>query len=156
LVKGKAGWCGTICPLYAPQRLYGRAPVVRADHAHCRPCVGCLRSCTDLSPTAATAAESSRRPESRLPQLLVGAGPGLVLGYFVGAPLVPGPIVATMLAVLAPAAATGLTYLTVLRYAPLASDRHRRALNHALAAATLGLFYTFALPDVLALIGGDH
>lgn len=155
-VRGKAGWCGTVCPLFAPQRIYGRAPLVRVEHGHCRPCVGCLRSCSDLNPGGVSALENSRRPEALNRRLLLGAAPGLVIGYFVGPSLLPSPAPATMLAVIAPAALTGLAYLGLETFVRRDSDRHRRAVNNAFGAAAFGFFYFFALPQVLEVAGWDH
>lgn len=155
-VRGKAGWCGSVCPLFAPQRIYGRAPLVRVDHGHCRPCVGCLRSCSDLDPAGVSALENSRRPEGLNRRLLFGAAPGLVLGYFVGPLVVPSPSPATVLAVLMPAVLTGLGYLAVERFVLGAFDGQLRTLHNTFGAAAFGLFYFFALPPALGAVGWNQ
>ncbi|MCA1671303.1 MAG: hypothetical protein LC799_03555, partial [Actinobacteria bacterium] len=40
VLKGKSGWCSTLCPLLPVQRLYGQTPFVAVPNSHCQPCVG--------------------------------------------------------------------------------------------------------------------
>ncbi len=60
LLKGKSGWCSTICPLLPVQRIYGQTPFALVANAHCQPCVGCLTNCYDFNPRAAYLADPSR------------------------------------------------------------------------------------------------
>lgn len=158
VVRGKAGWCGTICPLNAAQRIYGRAPLVRAEHAHCSPCVGCMRPCADIDPRGVLALEASGHADGRGRRLMLGAAPGLAVGYFAGPGWIAGPAPLIMLAVLLPAAATAACYLglswLVRRWSQ--SRRHVPALNNAFGAAAFAIFYTFAVPQLLAEVGYAH
>jgi len=91
VLKGKSGWCSTMCPLLPVQRIYGQTPFALVGNNHCQPCVGCAKNCYDFNPRAAYLADlndndgywSGRR------RFFVGAFPGLVLGFF-AAPDVPG------------------------------------------------------------------
>ncbi len=83
-LKGKSGWCSSICPLLPVQRVYGQAPFVGVANAHCRPCLGCTKNCYDFNPRVGYLADMN---DSDLQfrgyrRLFVAAFPGLVLGYF--------------------------------------------------------------------------
>ncbi|WP_067699819.1 FAD-dependent oxidoreductase [Nocardia jejuensis] len=83
-LKGKSGWCSSICPLFPLQRAYGQTPFVTVANNHCRPCVGCSKNCYDFKPRAAyqaDLAEESSWTVSR--KLFAAALPGFVLGFFV-------------------------------------------------------------------------
>ena len=163
LFRGKSGWCGTVCPLYAAQRIYGRAPAVKVTHAHCQPCVGCVRRCVDANPSGVASFENSAAGGARPAQVLVGAAPGLVVGYFAVPSLVPLPVVGTVLAVLVPAVASAGVYLLLARVGRAGAARgarvdfesQRRALGNAFTATTFGLFYVFAGPRFLDPLGWD-
>jgi nitrite reductase (NADH) large subunit len=84
VLKGKSGWCSTMCPLLPVQRIYGQTPFALVGNNHCQPCVGCAKNCYDFNPRAAYLADlndndgywAGRR------RFFVGAFPGLVLGFF--------------------------------------------------------------------------
>jgi nitrite reductase (NADH) large subunit len=84
LLKGKSGWCSSICPLLPIQRLYGQTPYKLVANSHCTPCVGCTKSCYDFNPRVAYLADlndpdphwSGRR------KLFAAAFPGLVVAFF--------------------------------------------------------------------------
>ena len=84
VLKGKSGWCSTMCPLLPVQRIYGQTPFTLVANNHCQPCVGCAKNCYDFNPRAAYLADlndndgywAGRR------RFFVGAFPGLVLGFF--------------------------------------------------------------------------
>jgi nitrite reductase (NADH) large subunit len=185
-IRGKAGWCGTFCPIYAAQRLYGRAPLVQVGHAHCSTCVGCVSPCVDLNPAATAAAESgpsgraqnqngrgqngqsqkvrsqnagtgparvspARTGTMRTHHFLVGAAPGLVVGYFTApdAPLVAAlPVVGTVVAVLGPAVASLCAYLGLYAAVRPAREPVRGTLTSGFVAIAGGLFYVFTVPMV--------
>jgi nitrite reductase (NADH) large subunit len=172
-IRGKAGWCGTFCPMYAAQRLYGRHPLVQVRHAHCSTCVGCVSPCVDLNPSATAAAEDiragrtqnlngrsqqgrgqrARSGNSRAYHLLVGAAPGLSVGYFtsVEAPIVATiPVAGTVLAVLGPAVASLCAYLGLSAALRPARDGVHRLLTSGFVAVAGGLFYVFTVPIVFA------
>ncbi len=85
LLKGKSGWCSTMCPLLPVQRIYGQTPFALVGNNHCQPCVGCAKSCYDFNPRAAYLADlnDSDGYWSGYRRFFVGAFPGLVLGFFV-------------------------------------------------------------------------
>ncbi|MET7402592.1 FAD-dependent oxidoreductase [Dactylosporangium sp. NPDC005572] len=90
LLKGKSGWCSSVCPLLPIQRLYGQTPFTVVPNSHCRPCVGCAKHCYDFNPTVAYQADlHDRDPRWTAPRrFFAGCMPGVVLGYF----LVPAPL----------------------------------------------------------------
>ncbi|MBE2316332.1 FAD-dependent oxidoreductase [Solirubrobacter sp. CPCC 204708] len=83
-LKGKSGWCSTICPLLPVQRIYGQTPLMLVANAHCQPCVGCVKNCYDFNPRAAYLADlhDSDNYWAGYRKYFVGAFPGLVLGFF--------------------------------------------------------------------------
>lgn len=83
-LKGKSGWCSTICPLLPVQRIYGQTPLVLIANAHCQPCVGCVKNCYDFNPRAAYLADLHDQDHywAGYRKYFVGAFPGIVLGFF--------------------------------------------------------------------------
>jgi len=84
LLKGKSGWCSSVCPLLPLQRAYGQTPYVTSPNSHCRPCVGCTKNCYDFRPRAAWQADmADPDPKWSAPRtLFVAALPGFILGFF--------------------------------------------------------------------------
>ncbi|MEV6771743.1 FAD-dependent oxidoreductase [Nocardia sp. NPDC051030] len=82
-LKGKSGWCSSICPLFPLQRAYGQTPFVTVANNHCQPCVGCAKNCYDFKPRAAYQADLVDEPGWSAPRKLFAAAlPGFVLGFF--------------------------------------------------------------------------
>src|SRR5919108_2156570 len=84
LLKGKSGWCSSICPLLPVQRLYGQTPYKLVANSHCTPCVGCTKSCYDFNPRVAYLADLND-PDKQwgaYRKLFAAAFPGLVLAFF--------------------------------------------------------------------------
>ena len=84
VLKGKSGWCSTVCPLLPVQRIYGQTPFALVGNNHCQPCVGCAKNCYDFNPRAAYLADLNDADGywSGYRKFFVGAFPGLVLGFF--------------------------------------------------------------------------
>ena len=84
VLKGKSGWCSTICPLLPVQRIYGQTPLLMVANAHCQPCVGCVKNCYDFNPRAAYLADLNDADTywSGYRRYFVGAFPGLIVGFF--------------------------------------------------------------------------
>jgi NADPH-dependent 2,4-dienoyl-CoA reductase/sulfur reductase-like enzyme len=84
LLKGKSGWCSSICPLLPIQRLYGQTPYKLVANSHCAPCVGCTKSCYDFNPKVAFLADlhDSDPYWGGYRKLFAAAFPGLVLAFF--------------------------------------------------------------------------
>ncbi len=78
VLKGKSGWCSTICPLLPVQRIYGQTPLLMVANAHCQPCVGCVKNCYDFNPRAAYLADLNEGDTywSGYRKYFVGALPG--------------------------------------------------------------------------------
>lgn len=84
LLKGKSGWCSTMCPLLPVQRLYGQTPFLTVRNAHCRPCVGCVKNCYDFNPAAAYMADLYDTDPHRggYRKFFAGAFPGLIFAFY--------------------------------------------------------------------------
>jgi nitrite reductase (NADH) large subunit len=84
LLKGKSGWCSSICPLLPIQRLYGQTPYKLVANSHCAPCVGCTKSCYDFNPRVAYLADLNDADPywSGYRKLFAAAFPGLVVAFF--------------------------------------------------------------------------
>src|SRR3954470_23262598 len=84
VLKGKSGWCSTVCPLLPVQRIYGQTPFALVGNNHCQPCVGCAKSCYDFNPRAAYLADLNDADGywAGYRKFFVGGFPGLVLGFF--------------------------------------------------------------------------
>jgi NADPH-dependent 2,4-dienoyl-CoA reductase/sulfur reductase-like enzyme/ferredoxin len=83
-LKGKSGWCSSICPLLPVQRVYGQTPFVTVANSHCQPCVGCTKNCYDFNPRVAYQADL-HDPDpnwSSTRKLFASALPGFVLGFY--------------------------------------------------------------------------
>jgi nitrite reductase (NADH) large subunit len=83
-LKGKSGWCSSICPLLPIQRLYGQTPYKLVANSHCTPCVGCTKSCYDFNPRAAWLADLHDQDTywAGYRKLFAAAFPGLVVAFF--------------------------------------------------------------------------
>ena len=83
-LKGKSGWCSSICPLLPVQRIYGQTPFALVGNSHCQPCVGCTKNCYDFNPKVAYLADlSDEDPEWYAGRKAFAAAfPGLILGFF--------------------------------------------------------------------------
>ena len=154
LLKGKSGWCSSVCPLLPVQRLYGQTPFVMSPNGHCQPCVGCTKNCYDFNPRVAYQADMYDDVQwSASRKLFAGAFPGIVVAYFT--------IPAT------PAISTSEFYLRFAGYV-LISAGSFFALNSVLrtsasklaavyGATALNLFYWYTAPtlaDAVAEITG--
>jgi len=83
-LKGKAGWCSSMCPILPVQRIYGQTPFVLIRNTHCEPCVGCTKNCYDFNPTVAYDADMYDDDPAFVGyrRWFVGLFPGFVLAYF--------------------------------------------------------------------------
>lgn len=88
-LKGKSGWCTSMCPLLPVQRLYNQTPFALVPNTHCQPCVGCNKNCYDFNPRVAYLADLRDDDPYYVGyrKFFAGAFPGLVLAFFT----VPGP-----------------------------------------------------------------
>lgn len=89
LLDRKAGFCNTLCPMLAVERLYGQSPLVRVANPRCPRCTGCtMRGCLDLRPRASQLQVLGRSVHDgrwilRAHGAFAAALPGFVVGYFV-------------------------------------------------------------------------
>jgi NADPH-dependent 2,4-dienoyl-CoA reductase/sulfur reductase-like enzyme/ferredoxin len=154
---GKSGWCSSVCPMLAVERLYGQSPVATVANAHCSTCVGCTTNCYDFNPRGAYLADvhgtDVRRRSIR--RLFAGVFPGLVQGYFV----VPDAAMiglAPMLGRMALWMAVSLAVFTALD--AVVEPEHNRLPSLA-AAVAITIFYAHGVHRVVGalhlLVGGD-
>ncbi len=145
-LKGKSGWCSSICPLLPIQRIYGQTPFALVANSHCQPCVGCTKNCFDFNQRPAYLADLQ---ESDL-QWVAGRKwftaifPGLVLGFF-KVKDVPAISVGSMYGHLA-------LYVGVSAALFFFLDAFIGVTTHKLttlyAATALNIFYWFGFPHV--------
>jgi nitrite reductase (NADH) large subunit len=143
LLKGKSGWCSSICPLLPVQRLYGQTPYKLVANSHCTPCVGCTKNCYDFNPKVAFLADL-KDPDpywSGYKKLFAAAFPGLVVGFFTLPEARSGAEIASLYGQLALHLAASVAIFYAL-------DSLLKVSTHKLttlwAAAAFSLFYWYA------------
>ncbi len=135
VLKGKSGWCSSLCPLLPVQRMYGQSPFANVPNSHCRPCLGCTKNCFDFNPKVAYLADlhDGDRQWSTTRKLFTAAFPGLVIAFFTDQD-------AAVMA-LAIGAAAG-SFLALEALLPASTPK----LAAVYAAAAINLFYWWAAP----------
>ena len=148
LLKGKSGWCSTMCPLLPVQRIYGQTPFALVGNSHCRPCVGCVKNCYDFNPRAAYLADLNDADSywSGRRRVFVGAFPGLVLAFFT----VPGDGWAMVASVLAYMAVSAASFWVLDSFVKVSSH----TLTTLYGALAFCLFYWHAGPGLVDAVGG--
>jgi len=142
VLKGKSGWCSSLCPMLPVQRMYGQTPFANVPNSHCRPCLGCTKNCFDFNPKVAFLADlhDGDRQWSTTRKLFAGAFPGLVIAFFT----VPEPDAAgehfARMALAVAASAGSLVALEALLPASLPK------LAAVYGAVAINLFYWWAAP----------
>lgn len=152
LLKGKSGWCSSLCPLLPVQRLYNQTPFVAVANSHCDPCVGCTKNCYDFNPSVAYLVDlyDEDRYYSGYRKFFAAAMPGFIVGYFT-VPNPPAISVGLMYAGLAAAVAISVgAFFTLDTFVKVSPNK----LTALAAVAALNLFYWFGLPAWLATLGG--
>jgi NADPH-dependent 2,4-dienoyl-CoA reductase/sulfur reductase-like enzyme/ferredoxin len=135
VLKGKSGWCSSLCPMLPVQRMYGQTPFANVPNSHCRPCLGCTKNCFDFNPKVAFLADvhDGDRQWSTTRKLFTAAFPGLVIAFFTDQD------VAVM--ALALAASAG-SFLALEALVPASVPK----LAAVYGAVALNLFYWWAAP----------
>ena len=153
-LKGKSGWCSSICPLLPVQRIYGQTPFALVGNSHCQPCVGCTTNCYDFNPKAAYLADlNSQDPYwAGYRRFFVGAFPGLVLAFF-EVPEAPDAIpVGEMVGQVALYMAASLASFVLL-------DSFVKVTTHKLTtlygALAFNIFYWYGAPNFVAAITSE-
>lgn len=139
---GKSGWCGSLCPGFALERLLGSMPLCPVPNTRCATCCECLDPCPETGrlPPEPTAELLEDLLAGILPGLLLacGAGPRGLVGA--GFELGPG-------ALLLLGSAGGLLAFQVSRFLVF---RERRDLQHrAFAFLALWGYYGTLLPRLI-------
>jgi nitrite reductase (NADH) large subunit len=154
-LKGKSGWCSSICPLLPVQRIYGQTPFALVPNSHCQPCVGCTANCYDFNPRAAYLADlhSTEPYWSGYRRFFVAAFPGLVLAFF-KVPEAPDAIpVWEMLGQVALYIAASIAVFQVLSSFVKVSA-HK--LTTLFGAAAFNIFYWYAAPGLVEAITSEE
>ena len=152
-LKGKSGWCTSMCPLLPVQRLYNQTPFALVPNTHCQPCVGCTKNCYDFNPRVAYLADLRDEDPYYVGyrKFFAGAFPGLVLAFFT----VPG---ADAIGVGEMYARYGL-YIVASVGSFYLLDSFVKATSHKIttlyAAAAFGIFYGFAAPRLVETLSGE-
>ena len=135
VLKGKSGWCSSLCPMLPVQRMYGQTPFANVPNSHCRPCLGCTKNCFDFNPKVAFLADvhDGDRQWSTTRKLFTAAFPGLVIAFFTEQEL------AVM--ALAVGASAG-SFLALEALLPATTPK----LAAVYGAAAINLFYWWAAP----------
>ncbi len=152
-LKGKSGWCSSICPLLPVQRIYGQTPFALIGNSHCQPCVGCTKNCYDFNPKVAYLADlnDDDREWSAGRKAFIAAFPGLVLGFFKVANVPPLSVGAMYGQLALYIAVSVLVFVAVDAFLPVSSHK----LTTLWAAAALNIFYWFAFPVLYKAIVGS-
>jgi len=144
LFDRKAGFCNTLCPMLAVERLYGEAPLVHVANARCVTCTACTtRACIDLGPRRSLMKLITDR-HGQPPHLLGAHGslavafPGFVLGYFLL------PVDPTAIEVYAGVALGAAASWAVAMLALLAARVSAQRVIQTAAVAAFGSFYWFS------------
>jgi hypothetical protein len=152
LFDGKSGWCASFCPMLTIERFYGSNALLVLPHAHCKPCLGCVRNCRDVQPAASLIDLHQGARESSLQLAVAGALPWLCVAFF-GQPAMAQ---ATIGAVLLHTAGI-LLFVALGSGLSLASRRlthlrpYQLVIFHVVAA--LQLYYWFSIPLALRVLG---
>jgi len=152
LLKGKSGWCSTMCPLLPVQRLYGQTPFLTVRNAHCRPCVGCVKNCYDFNPPVAYLADvyDGDAHRSGYRRFFAGIFPGLVVAFH-EVPVAPEVDALSMYTQFGTYLAVSLGIFYALEVFLKVTVVRRTSL---FALAGLNLYYLYALPAALERIEG--
>ena len=152
VLKGKSGWCSSVCPLLPVQRVYGQAPFALVANSHCQPCVGCTKNCYDFNPKAAALADLHDADPywSGYRKVFVGAFPGLILAFFTvpQSPAVSNwEMVARVLGYMAVSAAT---FWVLDSFVKVSSQR----ITTLFGAIAFSIFYFHGAPRFAAAVLG--
>ncbi len=147
----RSGWCSSLCPVHAVERLYGSRPIASVTNAHCHSCANCVSPCPDLTKALTPQTAVPTRWHRWSSTLLVGGFAGFIWGWF----QVPDyanaegwdhlgtaygwPLLGTL--------ATLALYLGLRRGV---AERHHQRIDRLFAAAAVSCYYWYRLP---ALVG---
>ena len=155
--SGKSGWCATLCPVNAVERLYGQAPLGEGTNSHCTTCSHCVAVCPDsvrsMAPLRATPTRWHRLADT----LMAGGFFGFVWGWFHVPPTAGdfSPLLVAR-AYLLPLGTGALSLLIFLMIVRVPSAKRAKVVR-AFAATTLACYYWYRLPALLGfgLFAGD-
>lgn len=146
----RAGFCGSLCPVLPVEKLYGQSPLLPMKGARCTDCVRCTSvGCIDLAGNKAVPQTIGplRRDTGWLRTsfgVFAAAFPGFIIGYFT---TVNGDL-STAVQVYARVLTFAAASYGIVALATLALSVRATAAMNFLGAASLGLYYWFAAPNL--------
>jgi hypothetical protein len=78
----RSGWCTSLCPIHAVEKLYGTSPAIELKNARCRACQQCTNPCPDSTPGMTPTITGPTWLEEKIGRLLTGSFVGFVWGWF--------------------------------------------------------------------------
>ena len=152
VLKGKSGWCSSMCPLLPVQRVYGQTPFVLVANQHCQPCVGCTKNCYDFNPRAAYLADLEEdRHWAGYRRAFVGGFPGLIVAFFTVAEP-PAISAGEMLLQIAGHLAVSIGAFMILETFLKVSTH---AITTLFGAIAFSLFYWYGGPAAIHTVSGE-
>ncbi len=144
IFEGKAGWCGTFCPMAPLERLWGSTPILNSRNGFCKTCVGCQKNCMDFNPRAAFISDlyDSEIIYRISRTLFVAALPGFLASIF-ASPLVSGSSSNNLIAYIV--LSVGIFHL-LRAYMPISNYR----LSNTYGLVSFSLFYYYMMPQILS------
>ena len=141
--EGKAGWCGTLCPMTPLERVWGSTPILNSRNGFCKTCVGCQKNCIDFNPRAAFISDLyDVEKHYQIPRaLFVAALPGFMASIF--AP----PLVGTAfeINIIAYIVLSVSIFQMIRAYVPISNYRLASIYN----LTSFSLFYYYMMPQIL-------
>ncbi|WP_354700993.1 ribonucleotide reductase large subunit [Paraconexibacter sp. AEG42_29] len=149
-LKGKSGWCSSLCPLLPVQRIYGQTPLALVANSHCQPCVGCTKSCYDFNPRVAYLADLNDPDPywAGYRRFFVAAFPGLIVAFFTTEAPPATPVLELYARFLGFAAVSIAVFVLLQTFAKVSLHK----LTTLFGAAAFNLFYWCGLPNTYEAI----
>ena len=82
LFEWRSGWCNTLCPIHAVEKLYGFAPAIRVQNMRCDTCKKCLTPCPDSTRTMNSSVTGPTVVEKLAGHFMIGGFAGFIWGWF--------------------------------------------------------------------------
>jgi NADPH-dependent 2,4-dienoyl-CoA reductase/sulfur reductase-like enzyme/ferredoxin len=146
-LRGRSGWCSSICPLLPVQRVYGQTPFAVVRNAHCPTCVGCTTNCYDFNPRVAQVVDLRDEERGPVRKLFAGALPGVVVAFFTL------PVDASWAESYARIGLGALAGVGAIMLADVLLRPPPALLTAVFGAVALNAFYWYALPEVFGAPG---
>ena len=148
VLRGKSGWCSTLCPVHIVEKLYGQRTMLPVPNAHCEVCTNCVTICPDRQAgpdRLLTGDDTPMQSRDAVGHLMIGGFVGFVYGWF-QCPDFTQPTLGNVLQAYAwpmgGMAASLAAYLVALWGLGLPRER----LSRIFAAAAIAMYYWYRIP----------